>query len=59
MEAVSVFRLGGEAATPFRAAPAPQAALPHLHNEVRVPKPKFGGKPANVPASLDDEWEEF
>jgi len=64
MEAVSVFRLGDGSHAPFRVAagapvaPAPQA-LPHLQNEVRIPKPKFGAKTANVPASLDDEWEEF
>ncbi len=64
MEAVSVFRLGHEAPAGRHAGPSPamgqaQAAIPHLQQEVRVPSPKFGGKPVNLPASLDDEWEEF
>ncbi|GBG00752.1 hypothetical protein AZSI13_00790 [Azospira sp. I13] len=58
-EAVSVFRLGDEGGGHFRTVAAPQA-LPHVQEEVRVPTPRFGGKPATkLPASLDDEWEEF
>ncbi|MFN4342568.1 MAG: methyl-accepting chemotaxis protein [Azonexus sp.] len=53
-QAVAVFKLDGSTVSPRLAAPRPAPAVKQSPRQARL-----GGRKANLPASLDDEWEEF